>query len=185
MWADQNTHLDEAESYIKKALAADPENGAYLDSLGWVDYRRGKYEQALAELLSAVQALKGEDPTVYSHIGDTYEKLNQIPQALEYWQKSLALDQSDKKLAEKIARFKSKVSKGEPAGATPMPVKKYPTHWQRKTMWASLTADLRCRPLRDCGIGRLAGRKCGRVSSADPDPGRDRAPSLPISSIRS
>ena len=108
-------------SYIKKALAVDPENGAYLDSLGWVDYRRGKYEQALAELLNAVHALKGEDPTVYSHIGDTYEKLNQIPQALDYWQKSLALDQSDKKLAEKIARFKSKVSKGEPAGATPMP----------------------------------------------------------------
>ena len=121
MWADQNTHLEEAESYIKKALAVDPENGAYLDSLGWIDYRRGKYEQALAELLNAVHALKGEDPTVYSHIGDTYEKLNQIPQALDYWQKSLALDQSDKKLAEKIARFKSKVSKGEPAGATPMP----------------------------------------------------------------
>ncbi len=121
MWADQNTNLEEAESYIKKALAVDPENGAFLDSLGWVDYRRGKYEQALAELLNAVHALKGEDPTVYSHIGDTYEKLNQIPQALDYWQKSLALDQSDKKLAEKIARFKSKVSKGEPAGATPMP----------------------------------------------------------------
>jgi tetratricopeptide (TPR) repeat protein len=121
MWADQNTNLEEAESYIKKALAVDPDNGAYLDSLGWVDYRRGKYEQALAELLNAVQALKGEDPIVYSHIGDTYEKLNQIPQALDYWQKSLALDQSDKKLAEKIARFKSKVSKGEPAGATPMP----------------------------------------------------------------
>ncbi len=121
MWADQNTHLDEAESYIKKALATDPENGAYLDSLGWIHYRRGQYEQALAELLSAVQALQGEDPTVYSHIGDTYEKLNQLPQALEYWEKSLALDPSDKKLAEKIARFKSKVSKGESAGATPMP----------------------------------------------------------------
>ena len=56
MWADQNTHLDEAEDYIKRALAADPENGAYLDSLGWLHFRRGQYEQALAELLNAKQA---------------------------------------------------------------------------------------------------------------------------------
>ena len=92
MWADQNTHLDEAEDYIKRALAADPENGAYLDSLGWLHYRRGQYEQALAELLSAAQALKTDDPTVFEHIGDTYSMLNQMPKALEYWQKALALD---------------------------------------------------------------------------------------------
>ena len=62
MWADQNIHLDEAEDYIKRALAAEPENGAYLDSLGWLHYRQGKYEQALAELLSAAAELKEEDP---------------------------------------------------------------------------------------------------------------------------
>ena len=120
MWADQNTHLDEAESYIKKALSQDPNNGAYLDSLGWVDYRQGHYEQALAELLNAVQVLKAPDAVVFTHVGDTYEKLNQIPQALDYWQKALALDKSDKKLAQKIERYKTKVSKGEPAGATPL-----------------------------------------------------------------
>ncbi|HEY1769303.1 MAG TPA: tetratricopeptide repeat protein [Chthoniobacterales bacterium] len=120
MWADQNTNLEEAESYIKKALATDPDNGAYLDSLGWVDFREGKYDQALAELLNAAHELKADDPIVFTHIGNTYEKLNQIPKALEYWQKALALDKSDKKLAEKIGRYKNKVSKGEPAGATPM-----------------------------------------------------------------
>ncbi len=119
MWADQNTNLEEAESYIKKALAADPENGAYLDSLGWLDYRLGRYDQALAELLSAAQALKNDDPTVFDHIGDTYEKLKQIPRALEYWQRALTLDTSDKKLAEKIARSKTKASKSEPADAAP------------------------------------------------------------------
>lgn len=108
MWADQNTNLEEAESYIKKALASDPENGAYLDSLGWLDYRLGKYDQALAELLSAAQALKSEDPTVLDHIGDTYEKLNQAPRALDYWERAFALDKSDKKLAEKIEQHKTK-----------------------------------------------------------------------------
>jgi tetratricopeptide (TPR) repeat protein len=119
MWADQNTHLDEAEDYIKRALAADPENGAYLDSLGWVHYRRGQYEQALAELLSAAHALKTDDPTVFEHIGDTYSMLNQMPKALEYWQKALALDQTNKKLAEKIEAAKTKESNGASASTPP------------------------------------------------------------------
>lgn len=120
MWADQNTHLDEAEENIKRALAAEPENGAYLDSLGWLHYRQGKYDQALAELLSAVKALKEDDSTVFEHIGDTYSALKQTSKALEYWQKSLALDRENKRLAGKIADAKTKLSKGEPAGATPI-----------------------------------------------------------------
>lgn len=119
MWADQGTHLEEAESYIKKALAADPENGAYLDSLGWLDYRRGQYEQALAELLNAVQALKTEDPTVFEHLGDTYEKLNQLPRALEAWEKSLTLDPSNKKLAQKLAALKTKLTPTAAPTASP------------------------------------------------------------------
>ena len=117
MWADQGTNLDEAESYIKKALAADPENGAYLDSLGWLSFRRGKFEQALAELLSAAQALKTDDPTVFLHIGDAYEKLQQLPQALDYWQRALKIDPSDEKLAEKIARTKTNLSKAAPVSS--------------------------------------------------------------------
>ena len=120
MWADQNKHLDEAEDYIKRALAADPENGAYLDSLGWLHYRQGKYEQALAELLSAVAALKEGDPVVFEHIGDTYAALEQTAKAIEFWQKSLALDKDNKRLAGKIAAAKTKLSKGEAAGATPI-----------------------------------------------------------------
>jgi tetratricopeptide (TPR) repeat protein len=120
MWADQNIHLDEAEDYIKLALAAEPENGAYLDSLGWLHYRQGKYEQALAELLSAATELKEEDPTVFEHIGDTYSVMKQTTKALEYWQKSLALDPENKRLAGKIADARTTLSKGQPAGATPI-----------------------------------------------------------------
>ncbi len=119
MWAEQNTHLDEAEDYIRRALAADPENGAYLDSLGWLHYRRGNYEQALAELLSAAHALKTEDATVFEHIGDAYSRLNQSPKALEFWQKALALDQTNKKLAAKIEAAKNRVSQSAPVAATP------------------------------------------------------------------
>lgn len=120
LWADQNTHLEEAEEYIKRAVDSDPTNGAYLDSLGWLHYRQGKYEQAISELLNAAKTLKEDDPTVYEHIGDTYSAMNQLPKALEYWQKALTLDPTNKSLATKVAQAKSRVSKNDPVSSSPI-----------------------------------------------------------------
>ena len=120
MWADQGQHLDEAEDYINRALAVDPNNGAYLDSLGWLHYRRGNYQQALSELLRAAKALKVDDPVVFEHIGDTYSALNDNAKAIGYWEKALALDKTNKQLATKIAEAKSRLSKSDPAGGTPL-----------------------------------------------------------------
>jgi tetratricopeptide (TPR) repeat protein len=120
MWAQQNTHLDEAEDMIKRALQIDPNNGAYLDSLGWVEFRKGQFDQALADLLRAVQNIKRDDPVVFDHIGDTYMKLNKGPQALEAWQKAAALDPQNKLLAEKIDKMKTTLSKGQPANPNPI-----------------------------------------------------------------
>ncbi len=119
MWADRNEHLDEAGEMLNHALQIDPNNGAYLDSLGWLDYRRGKFEQALTELLRAAQNLTKDDPTVLEHIGDTYSKLDRVPQALDYWQKAAAIDRDNKQLAAKIESTKTKLSKGEPAKNNP------------------------------------------------------------------
>ena len=119
MWADQNMHLEEAADMIKRALQLDPNNGAYLDSLGWVEYRQGKYEQALHDLNRAIQNLTKDDPVVFDHIGDTNFKLNRVAQALEAWQKAVGLDPANKKVAEKIENAKTKMSKGAPARKTP------------------------------------------------------------------
>ena len=119
MWAEQNTHLEEAEDAIKRALQLDPGNGAYLDSMGWVQYRQGKFEQALENLKRAVQNLPREDPVVFDHLGDAYLKLNRMAQAIEAWQKARTLDPSNKGLAAKIDSHKTKVSKTEPVRAKP------------------------------------------------------------------
>ena len=115
MWAEHNMHLDEAEEMIGRALQLDPNNGAYLDSLGWVHFRKGKYEDALKELLRAAQNLTRDDPVVLEHIGDAYSKLNRIPQALDYWQKAITLNPENKLLAEKIENTKTTISKGPPS----------------------------------------------------------------------
>jgi tetratricopeptide (TPR) repeat protein len=120
MWAQQNTHLDEAEEMIKRALQNDPNNGAFLDSLGWVKFRKGKFDQALADLLRAAQNMSRDDAVVFEHIGDTYMKLNKGPQALETWQKAAALDPQNKSLADKIDKMKTTLSKGQPASTNPI-----------------------------------------------------------------
>ena len=114
MWVQQNTHLDEAEAMIKRALQSEPDNGAYLDSLGWLEFRQGKFEQALSDLLRAAKSMTRDDPVVFEHIGDTYLQLKRMPQALEAWQKALALDPGNKTLAEKIESAKTMMSKSEP-----------------------------------------------------------------------
>jgi tetratricopeptide (TPR) repeat protein len=114
MWVQQNTHLDEAEAMIKRALQSEPDNGAYLDSLGWLEFRQGKFEQALKDLLRAAKSMTRDDPVVFEHIGDTYLQLKRMPQALEAWQKALALDPENKTLAEKIESAKTMMSKSEP-----------------------------------------------------------------------
>jgi tetratricopeptide (TPR) repeat protein len=115
MWADLGMHLDEAREMIQRALETDPNNGSYLDSLGWVEFRQGKFDQALGDLLRAVKNMDREDPIVFEHIGDTYLKLHRVPEALESWQKAFALDPTNKKLAEKIKSTKTTISSGSSA----------------------------------------------------------------------
>jgi tetratricopeptide (TPR) repeat protein len=119
MWAEHNMHLDEAADMIKRALQIDPNNGAYLDSLGWLEFRQGKYEAALGDLQRAAQNMTRDDPVVFEHIGDAYSKLNRSPQALEAWQKASTLDPQNKNLAEKIDNAKTKMSKGDSPSANP------------------------------------------------------------------
>ena len=114
MWADHNMHLDEAEQMVGEALQFDPNNGAFLDTLGWIHYRKGKFEEAVNVLLRAEQNLTKPDPTVLEHIGDAYAKLEKIPQALEFWQKAIALTPENQLLADKIEKTKTRMSKAPP-----------------------------------------------------------------------
>jgi tetratricopeptide (TPR) repeat protein len=119
MWADHNMNLDEAELMIRRALQNEPKNASYLDSLGWVEFRKGKFDQALNDLLRAAKTAEREDPVVFEHIGDTYLKLNRSREALEAWQKALALDPKNKNLADKIQTTKKTIGKDLPVKTNP------------------------------------------------------------------
>jgi tetratricopeptide (TPR) repeat protein len=88
MFADRGVRLEEANDLIRKALEIDPKNGAYLDSLGWVNFHLNKLEEAERNLLDSIEAIAG-DPTVYDHLGDVYFKEGKIKEAIAQWQLSL------------------------------------------------------------------------------------------------
>jgi tetratricopeptide (TPR) repeat protein len=88
MLADQNTKLEEALGYIKRAVDLDPANGAYLDSLGWAYFRLGKYELAEDNLLKASQKIN-TDPTVHDHLGDLYQKTGRLKLAATNWERAI------------------------------------------------------------------------------------------------
>lgn len=87
-WADQGIKLEEALKYIKKAVAAKPEDGFIRDSLGWVYFKLGDLKRAVAELERAL-AYEPEDPTIREHLGDVYRAKHELPKALRNYQKSL------------------------------------------------------------------------------------------------
>jgi Flp pilus assembly protein TadD len=88
MLADQNVRLPEAQTDIQQALKLDPDNYAYLDSLGWVLYRQNKLEDAEQQLSHSVQ-LFPKDPTIHDHLGDVYFKQGKLKEAIAQWQSSL------------------------------------------------------------------------------------------------
>jgi tetratricopeptide (TPR) repeat protein len=94
MLADKGIRLLEAKNFIEKALEMDPNNGAYLDSLGWVYYRMSDYEKARAYLENAVNNMdrkEVENYLIYDHLGDVYLKMGMRREAQEAWEKALGL----------------------------------------------------------------------------------------------
>jgi len=78
-YAERNINLSEAENMLNKALSLEPGNGAYIDSLGWIYFKQGKYEEAAKLLLSAANI--AGDPVMYAHLGDAYMKLGRFGEA--------------------------------------------------------------------------------------------------------
>ncbi len=77
MYAERGTNLTEALELVQHALALEPENGYFIDSLGWVYYQQGRYPEALRELQRAADRAK-DDPVIFDHLGDAYLKNDKV-----------------------------------------------------------------------------------------------------------
>lgn len=101
--ADENRNLDEADRLIGQALQIDPDNTAYLDSLGWLRYRQGRIDEAVTALETAYR--QSPNAEIGAHLGEVLWARGERDRAIAVWEESLELDRDDDTLNETIRRF--------------------------------------------------------------------------------
>lgn len=89
LWADQGKHLDRALKMVQHALENDPDNTAYMDSLGWALYKLGRYKEAIKHLKNAVDLDDDPDAVILDHLADCYQRLKETGKALDLWKRAL------------------------------------------------------------------------------------------------
>ena len=97
-------YLDQALDYIRNALDCDPDNGAFLDTLGWILYKQKRLAEALPCLQSAYYFMP-DDPTILEHLGDVWSALRDDSQSLAWWQRSYRINTCNKQLEEKLRKY--------------------------------------------------------------------------------
>ena len=95
LYADQGKNLEKARKMIQKAVDAEPENAAYLDSMGWVLFKLGEFKEAITWLKKATALRTGDDPTIWEHLGDCYNAAKETSEANNAWDKALKLLKED------------------------------------------------------------------------------------------
>lgn len=113
MWAESGTNLERAHEMLTRAVGQDPDNGAYVDSLGWVYFRLGKLDLAEKYLTDATR-LMPRDATVHEHLGDLFAKRGNTERALELYRTALSLDPESKD----VAKLRTKIAEIERRGQT-------------------------------------------------------------------
>jgi len=125
--ADQNVKLDEAEKLIREALDLDRKqqeklkeegkldevqpNAAYVDSLGWVLFRKKQYDEALKYLKQAAEDEDGQHLEIWDHLADCYMAMGKTKDAISTWEKALKLEDVSKRDAERRRKITAKLKK--------------------------------------------------------------------------
>jgi len=86
---EHQQNLDEALAMIERAVAAQPQAGYIVDSLGWALYRLGRYDEAVGHMERAAE-LMAVDPVVNDHLGDVYWAVGRHTEARFQWQRALS-----------------------------------------------------------------------------------------------
>jgi predicted Zn-dependent protease len=77
MLAERGERLDESVNFVKKALQLEPENGSFLDSLGWAYFKADKLDLAETSLRRAAEQLQ-TNSVIQDHYGDVLMKLGRL-----------------------------------------------------------------------------------------------------------
>ncbi|MDB3879868.1 tetratricopeptide repeat protein [Alphaproteobacteria bacterium] len=104
-WANDGRKLEEAIKLIEQAVRLRPRSGYFVDSLGWVHYKLGNYDLAVAFLEKATM-LEPMDAIITGHLGDAYWETGRVAEARFKWQYALSIANEDELKAEFTAKLK-------------------------------------------------------------------------------
>jgi len=107
-WVNRGVKVKDGMAMIQKAVDAQPEEGAFVDSLGWAYYRLSDFKNAVATLERAV-SLEAGDAEINDHLGDAYWRVGRHDEARFQWQAVLTM----KPDAEVKARAEAKLASAE------------------------------------------------------------------------
>jgi len=123
--------VDDAEKMVRFAVGESPEEAAYLDSLGWVFYRKGQFGLARTWLKRATGMETGEDPVVFDHLADACWRLGEKEEAVRCWRRSLEVysniaaegfqDRDEKAMEKTKAKLAAAEKGGKPLVAEAIP----------------------------------------------------------------
>ena len=99
----RNERLDEAETFVKRALKVEPENPSYLDTYGWILYQKKNYAEAIVQLKLALKEAP-KNPEILEHLGDALYKSGDIAGAQIQWKKALEQKGVSTELEKKISK---------------------------------------------------------------------------------
>ena len=115
-WAVKRQHIAEARTMIEQALQAVPNDGAIIDSLGYVMLQQGQAQAAVTTLTKAVN-LEPDDPTINAHLGDAYAAAGDHLQAVFQWRRALQLGADSGLASELLAKLQMKQTATAPAAS--------------------------------------------------------------------
>lgn len=118
-WIDRGVHLDQAIAMVERAVAAEPDSAAMIDSVGWGYYRKGDYKTAQIHLEKAVEMMPG-NPEVNDHLGDLYWRMGRRLEAEFQWRRVLTLEPDDKIKARAELKLKNGLGKDGLPGQAPL-----------------------------------------------------------------
>ena len=97
---ERNIHLNKALEMAKKAIELEPDNAAYLDTIGWIYYKMDNIDKALSFIRKSVE-LDNNNAIVLEHLGDVLIAKNQTQEAIIYYLKALDIDKDNEILQQK------------------------------------------------------------------------------------
>jgi tetratricopeptide (TPR) repeat protein len=128
IWADHDLKIEESEKLIRKAIDKDRENrkkiedlpkeedvdnSAYLDSLGWVLYKKKEYKEAKKYLVDATKLRGGKNMEIYDHLADVHMALGEKADAIKVWKDALKIEDISKRDKERRKSIEAKLAEAE------------------------------------------------------------------------